>query len=330
MTHIPTKESDVQKVIRIAKELGISLEDAAVTCAGFGLAFSNEGLRRAIFGIIDQLDEEAYKKGEPLGLIISYTVELGAGGIRVGRYADEIPPGVVVHLTPTDRAMIFLKIKDNFPTQQFLGPIIMNRPDLESEPGAIATGVVSSDKSEIPNPKSKIEWRDDSISNVKLPSLDKEGCPVGRGGLSASEKCDTGSEPRAVASGDFSDNRKSKIQNRKCNDGLVCSDSKMKEPAIPLGPSSLEPARVPIPLGPIRLTFHERFRFLSPAVSQSQPGVFIRSADQTALKPPSWAATQAGMPAPQSTSGLSPPYPSENLGHSKIKRCPARPPAINA
>ncbi len=141
MAHIPTEEADVQKVYRIARELGIGLEDAAVTCAGFERAFSDDSLRREIFGIIDQLDDEAAKKGEPLGLILSYAVELEAEGIRVGRYADEIPAGEIVNLTPTDRAMIFLKIKDNFPTQQFLGPLIVNRTVREFE-------------SEIPEP----EW----------------------------------------------------------------------------------------------------------------------------------------------------------------------------
>ena len=128
MEQIPAAESDVQKVYRIAKELGISIEEAAITCDAFHLAFSDEGLRRSIFGIIDQLDESAAKKGEPLGLIINYTVELGLDGIRVGRYADEIPAGEIVELTPSDRARIHLRITDNFPTQEFLGPLIVNRP----------------------------------------------------------------------------------------------------------------------------------------------------------------------------------------------------------
>ena len=128
MEHVPTTESDDQKVFRIAKVLNISLEEAALTCAGFELAFSDDGLRRAIFEIIDQLDKSAAKKGEPLGLIINYTVELGMDGIRVGRYADEIPAGEVVELTPPHRANILLRINDDFPTQEFLGPLIVNRP----------------------------------------------------------------------------------------------------------------------------------------------------------------------------------------------------------
>src|SRR5688572_27492566 len=129
MEHVPTTESDVEKVYRIAKVLGISLEDAALTCAGFELAFSDDDMRRAIFGIIDELDRSAAKKGEPLGLIINYTVELGMDGIRVGRYADEIPEGEIVELTPPHRANILLRIVDNFPTQEFLGPLIVNRPE---------------------------------------------------------------------------------------------------------------------------------------------------------------------------------------------------------
>ena len=77
MAHIPTTESDDHKVFKIAKELGISLEDAGVTCAGFELAFSDDRVRRAIFEIVDQLDDQAAKQGEPLGLILSYAVKLG-------------------------------------------------------------------------------------------------------------------------------------------------------------------------------------------------------------------------------------------------------------
>ena len=119
MEHIPTTESDVQKVIRIAKVLDISIEDAAVTCDAFHMAFSDDRMRRAIFDIVDELDRSAAKKGEPLGLIINYTVELGMEGIRVGRYADEFPAGEIVELVPTDRANILLRIVDNFATQEF-------------------------------------------------------------------------------------------------------------------------------------------------------------------------------------------------------------------
>ena len=214
IAHLPAKESDVEKVIRKAKELDISLEDAAVTCDAFELAFSNEGLRRSIFEMIDQLDAEAAKKGEPFGLILTYAVELGLDGIRVGRYADEIPAGQVVNLTPTDRARILLRIKDNFPTQQYLGPIIVNRPVYEFE-------------------------------NEELPESLRD------------------SEPTGVITREM----------------------------------------------PVRLTLDERFPFLSAAASKAK-GVFVRSADRTALKaphhlPPS-AALPAGMPAFQS-SGLSPP-----------------------
>ena len=245
MEHIPTKESDVEKVYRIARELGISVEEAADTCDAFHLAFSDEGLRRSIFGMIDQLDESAWKKGEPMGLIIRYTVELGMDGIRVGRYADEIPPGEVVSLTPTDRAMIFLKIKDNFPTQEFLGPLIVNRPDLESVPEAVATG-------------------------------------------------------------DFP------------------SDTEITESEIPTESPSHWPD-VPICLGPIRLKLEERFPFISAAVFQTHRELYL-SADRTALKPPSylppWAALQAGTPAFQSTSGLSPPPAIGERGHSASKDVP--------
>ena len=54
MEHVPTQESDIEKVYRIARELGISLEEAACTCDAFHLAFSDEGLKRSIFGMIEQ------------------------------------------------------------------------------------------------------------------------------------------------------------------------------------------------------------------------------------------------------------------------------------
>ena len=269
MEHIPTQESDIEKVYRIARELGIGIEEAAITCDAFHLAFSDEGLRRSIFGMIDELDESAVKKGEPLGLIIRYTVELGMDGIRVGRYADEIPAGEIVSLTPTDRAVIFLKIKDNFPTQQFLGPVIVNRPEMEPVPGAAA--------------------------------------------FSTGQSC--WPEP----TGDFS--AISKIQNTKSNCEVVCSDRETKKPAIPLGPSSLEPARIVICLGPIRLTFNERFPFMSGAMSQNKPGSFLNLPAYNAPQHlPPWVALQVGTPAFQS--GLSPPRPSENLGHSDAKDVP--------
>jgi hypothetical protein len=242
VAHIPIIETDDQKVYRIAKELDISLEDAEVTCAGFELAFSDDGLRRSIFGMIDELDGSAAKKGEPLGLIINYTVELGMDGIRVGRYADEIPPGQIVSLTPTDRAMIFLRIKDNFPTQQFLGPLIVNRPEQEF----------------------------------------------------ASESCDTDIPTDLPA---------------EWARAVIC-----------------EPTRTVICLGPIRHTFNERFPFVSGAVPGSQlTGAIscLMSADLPDLNSPHhlqpWAALPAGMPAFQS-SGLSPPFTSENLGHSKTQK----------
>ncbi len=269
MAHIPTTESDVEKVYRIARELGIGLEDAAVTCDAFHLAFSDDRMRRAIFEIVNQLDESAYKKGEPLGLVINYTVELDLEGIRVGRYADEIPPGEIVDLCPPHRARILLRINDNFPTQEFLGPLIVNRPELMSEPRAVATGLFDEGC-----------WRrhdDFTDSEInELPSLDKEGCPVGRGGLTS-------------------------------------SDPTQRE--LPTELPSHWPV-IPICLGPIRLKFNERFPCVSATKSSSQSDFVLRSADRTAFpRPLAVTASHSG----QSSSGLSPPFPSENLGHSDRK-----------
>ena len=238
MAHSPTQESDVQKVIRIAKVLDISIEEAAVTCDAFHLAFSDDRMRRAIFEIIDELDRSAAKKGEPLGLIINYTVELGMDGIRVGRYADEIPAGEVVELTPPHRANILLRINDNFPTQEFLGPLIVNRPG----------------------------WHFDTF-DPDAPDLE-----------------------------------------------------------MPEELSQFESTKEVICLGPIRLKFNERFPCVSATKSSSQPATL--QAENLAFQSkslnsphhlPPWSALPAGNRAFQSTSGLSPPRPSENLGHSERK-----------
>ena len=121
MAQFPTTEGYIKKVCRIAKELDISIDEAAMTCDAFELAFSDHETRRAIFGMIDQLDESAARKGEPSGLIITYAVEIGADGIHVGRYADYVPPDETLELTPANQAMIFLRITDDFPTQEVLG-----------------------------------------------------------------------------------------------------------------------------------------------------------------------------------------------------------------
>ena len=111
-------------------------------------------------------------------------------------------------------------------------------------------------------------------------------------------------------------------------DGVVCSDTEMKEPAIPLGPSSLEPARAAICLGPIRLKFNERFPCVSATKSSSQPAALQAgnlAFQSKALKPPHhlppWAALPAGMPAFQS-SGLSPPFHRGEPGTLRSKDVP--------
>ena len=49
MAHFHTTESYLKKVCRIAKELDISIEESALTCDAFELAFSDQETRRAIF-----------------------------------------------------------------------------------------------------------------------------------------------------------------------------------------------------------------------------------------------------------------------------------------
>ena len=289
MAHIPTTENDIEKVFRIAKVLGIGIEEAAITCDAFHLAFSDDRMRRAIFDIVDELDRSAARKGEPLGLIINYTVELGSEGIRVARYADEIPEGEVVELVPLHRANIFLRIVDNFPKQEFLGPLIVNRPE--------------------PLIEEQYPWeRDGSTSDNELPSLVKEGWQT-----------DAFCRADGVVCSEI--------------DAAVYSDSDLK-PAILLGPSSLESPTTVICLGPIRLKFNERFplagsgrsRCGSPHVSKGLTfNVRQRSANGEAYNSPRhlppWAAMQAGTPAFQSMSGLSPPLMFGESGTLRRERC---------
>src|SRR4051794_33163470 len=106
MKQILTHDPDVQKVIRTAQHLGIDLNEAALTCDAFELAFSDYELRGQIFEMMDDLDAEADTKGEPEGLIISYAVDLGLEGIKVTRYADEVSGGERIPALPPDTARI--------------------------------------------------------------------------------------------------------------------------------------------------------------------------------------------------------------------------------
>jgi hypothetical protein len=133
MKQILTHDPDVQKVIRIAQHLGIDLNEAALTCDAFELAFSDYEVRCQIFEMMDELDAEADAKGEPEGLIISYAVGLGLEGIKVSRYADKVSEGESIPTLPPDTARIYCRISDNFPTLNWLGPLIVNRPKRQDD-----------------------------------------------------------------------------------------------------------------------------------------------------------------------------------------------------
>jgi hypothetical protein len=284
MERTPIIETHIQKVIRIAKELDISIEESAVTCDAFEMAFSDVATRRAIFEMIEQLDESAAKRGEPRGLIINYAVEVGSDGIHVGRYADEIPAGEVVNRPPGDTAMIFLKIDDNFPTQAFLGPMMVNRPSSGSEPRSVATLIDSFDEFTVGQDR----FADPAID--ELPSM-------ARRSTSQFSWPERGWQPASA-------------------NGVVCSDTGDRDSQLPTELPS-ERTGVPIQLGPIRLKLNERFPFLVPAVSPSRPGTFSGSPAVPASTSPLLAAFSFHSVLP--TSGLSPPFHAENLGHSERK-----------
>ena len=129
MTHTVTDDMEMQQVFRVAEELGVGVFEAADTLDAFRQVFSNPALERQIFEMIDKLDAGAEAKGEPEGLMITYEVEIrSGGGVWVGRYADLVPEGVTVESMP-DRAAIFLRLKEGIRPKQWLGPLMIRRPN---------------------------------------------------------------------------------------------------------------------------------------------------------------------------------------------------------
>jgi hypothetical protein len=133
MKQILTNDTDVQRIIRIARDLGIDLNEAALTCDAFELAFSDYEARSQIFEMMDELDADAGAKGEPEGLIISYAVDVGLEGIKVTRYADPVSKGESIPALPPHTARVYCRISDNFPTLNWLGPLIVNRPERQAD-----------------------------------------------------------------------------------------------------------------------------------------------------------------------------------------------------
>jgi hypothetical protein len=141
MTYIAIDDRYEQKVLRIAGELGITRERAALACEAFEFAFAARSSRAEIFEIIDRLDAAAAAEGEAEGLIVTYAVEIGLDGPRVRRYADRVPESWGVKPVPAAGARVLVRVRDNFPTEEFLGPLIVERPGFESTDGGALIGV---------------------------------------------------------------------------------------------------------------------------------------------------------------------------------------------
>src|SRR5205085_4734404 len=121
----------MRHVFRVAEALGVGVFEAADTLDAFRQVFSNAALERQIFEMIDKLDAGA--EGEPEGLMITYEVEIrSGGGVWVGRYADLVPEGETVLQMP-DRAAIFLRLKEGIRPKQWLGPLMIRRPEPQVE-----------------------------------------------------------------------------------------------------------------------------------------------------------------------------------------------------
>ena len=134
MTYTVTDDTEMQQVFRAAEGLGVGVFEAADTLDAFRQVFSNAALERQIFEMIDKLDAGAEAKGEPEGLMITYEVEIrSGGGVWVGRYADLVPEGETVLQMP-DRAAIFLRLKEGIRPKDWLGPLIIRRPEPQTEP----------------------------------------------------------------------------------------------------------------------------------------------------------------------------------------------------
>src|SRR5205085_1816066 len=105
-------------------------------------AFAARSSRAEIFEIIDRLDAESDLEGEAAeGLVVTYAVEIGLDGPRVSRYADRVPESWGVKPVPAAGARVFIRVRDNFPTDEFLGPLIVERPGFESTDGGALIGV---------------------------------------------------------------------------------------------------------------------------------------------------------------------------------------------
>ena len=115
MSCSPTYESEALK------------QEAFLLQSAFDLVFSDRAVGPAVFQMISQLDVEAREKGEPSGLQVRYAVDLAADGFTVMRLGDLRQPDETVTV-PGNYVELYCRIRDGFPTDEWLGPVMVERP----------------------------------------------------------------------------------------------------------------------------------------------------------------------------------------------------------
>ena len=118
--YIPLEISD------IAWNIGCSYEEAELVKAAFEIVFADAEQRRRIYEMMEELDRREREKGEPDGLRVRFAVDMDTDGYTVMRGANYLLPGE--EPLGEGRVEVFCRIKGNFPTDEWLGPLVLNRP----------------------------------------------------------------------------------------------------------------------------------------------------------------------------------------------------------
>ena len=115
------------QIADIARAHGIGIEEAGHVKAAFEIAFADPRQRERIFEMMDELDRQASDKGEPDGLKVCFGVDLDKEGYTVVRRADKPQPGESV--LAAGKAEVYCRIGGKFPTADWLGPLVLKRPE---------------------------------------------------------------------------------------------------------------------------------------------------------------------------------------------------------
>ena len=132
MSCFPTLENSntLAEVTHISRKMGISLQEAWYVKQAFELAFDDEELRGRIYHMMDELDRRAAENDEPACLKVRFAVELGSEGFSVMRGTEIMLPGEKA--LPDGRVEVFCRINEGFPTDKWLGPLALKRPEPET------------------------------------------------------------------------------------------------------------------------------------------------------------------------------------------------------